>query len=153
MARSKRTPLGRWAGRASMAGVLVLAGGVTVALLGPWGQYESTTSTPDGRTTTVVTTTSLWSDQHKAAVGVLIGAIVFGLGAVALTRWGGVVGRGLVVATGGLIAVATILSVGPLVMPGVALLCLGAVLTEADRQEQRRLRRLPAPPPPVPAPA
>ena len=129
------------------AGGALLVVGACVAVFAPLGS-ETTASFGDGSTGDEVTRrVSLWDSQHEPAVGVLVGALAIVLVAVLLVRYGGPVGRALVVVVCGLTFVATLLSVGIFVMPGLALLGAGAVVGEAARLERRQLRRLPSPPP------
>lgn len=138
--------------RLALAGSLWLILAGCVAVFAPLGTETSTVGADsvDGSGEVIISETSrrvsLWDTQHSAAVGVLIGVICFAIVAFALVRWGGRIGGAVVVLVGSLGFLASMLSVGVFLLPGIAMLAASAILAEVVRSEAGSRRR---PPPPA----
>jgi len=130
----------------SISGGVALMAATTFLVSVGWGEVSTTTAGPGG---SVVTRTHRTASALEAApvtaIGGLLGVLAFSIVAGLLIRFGGTVGRALVLAIVGLGTLGSIMTIGVLIAPGAALLGVAALLAEVDRSEQRRQRFIPHP--------
>lgn len=128
----------------SILGGVALMASTTFLISVGWGEVSTTTGGPDG---TVVTethrTASALETSPVTAVGWLLAVLAFSIVAGLLIRFGGPIGRVIVLAIAGLGTLASIMTIGLFIAPGAALLSAAAVLTEADRSKQRHAELVP----------
>ena len=128
----------------SILGGVALMAATTFLISVGWGEVSTTTGGPDG---TVVTetrrTASALETSPVTAVGWLLAVLAFSIVAGLLIRFGGPVGRVVVLAIAGLGTLASIMTIGLFIAPGAALLSAAALLTEADRSNQRNAQLVP----------
>jgi len=97
-------------------------------------------------------TASVFGDSPRLALMWILVAGTFALLAVLAIRFGGIVGSAVVLVITGMTLLASMLTIGIFLAPGILLLDASAWAAIVDRGEQRRLGSLPAPPPPPPPP-